>query len=200
MNEDFAALARFREAAIEWAMGARGQRIVDAAATALADGLDSPSLRMLAGTSHSTADEEAPEFAPLAFRELGLDVKERLSPDAYVDGARLEAQRLLDGVITERELVRGLSRFFAPAGYPTGLSIWAGLEEYYSLIDDGVINVPATVLDQAARAAAEDLVNHRQGRPVTIASIFQAPAAPPNLRRRWLSRIPGRSPSQRTKP
>ncbi len=65
MTEDSEALARFREEAIEWAVGGRGQEIVDAAAMALAEGLDSPSLRVLAGAPHSTADEEAAELGRL---------------------------------------------------------------------------------------------------------------------------------------
>ncbi len=189
MNDDSPALARFREEAIEWAVGGRGQAIVNAAATALAEGLDSPSLRMLAGAPHSVADDEAAEFAPLAFRELGLDVNERLSPGAYIDGARQEAQRLLDGVISERELARRLSRFCAPAEYPPELSTWIGLDDYYDLIDEGVIAVAPSVLDEAARVAAEDLVSHRSGPPVTLASIMQAPAPVSAPSRRRLARI-----------
>jgi hypothetical protein len=192
MTEGSVALARFREEAIEWAVGGRGQRIVDAAAMALADGLDSPSLRMLAGAPHSAADEEASELAPLTFRELGLDIKDRLSPEAYVDSARQEAQRLLDGVITERELARRLSRFCAPAGYPAELSTWMGLDDYCDLIDEGVLNLSPSVLDEEARAAAEELVNHRPSRAVTIGSILQAPAVASPPRRHWLSRILGR--------
>ena len=189
MTEDSEALARFREEAIEWAVGGRGQEIVDAAAMALAEGLDSPSLRVLAGAPHSTADEEASELAPLAFRELGLDVKQRLSPEAFVDGARQEAQRLLDGVITERELARRLAPFCVSAGYPRELSTWIGLDDYYDLIESGVINASPSVLDKDVLAAAEDLVNHRQGRPATIASILQASATESPPRKSWLSRI-----------
>lgn len=188
MTENSAALVRFHEEAIEWAVGGRGQGIVDAAAAALAEGLDSPSLRMLAGAPHSTADEEASELAPLAFRELGLDVKPRLSTEAFVDGARQEAQRLLDGVITERELARRLEPFCVLAGYPRELSTWIGLNDYYALIECGEINASPSVLDKDVLAAAEDLVNHREGRPATIASILQASATESSPRKNWLSR------------
>lgn len=188
MTENSAALARFCEEAIEWAMGGRGQGLVDAAALALAEGLDSPSLRMLAGAPRSTADEEASELAPLAFRELALDIKPRLSTEAFVDGARQEAQRLLDGVITERELARRLAPLCVSAGYPRELATWIGLDDYYDLIETGVSDASLSVLDQDVLAAAEDLVNHRQGRPATIAAILQASATGSTLRKGWLSR------------
>lgn len=83
---------RLRRAAIEWAAGGRGQALVDAAADALVAGLDSPSLRLLAGATRRTADEEASEFGPDAFRELDIAVHERNSSAAIVDAARLAAQ------------------------------------------------------------------------------------------------------------
>lgn len=42
-------IEQFTEAAVDWAGGGPGHVIVDAAAAALAEGLDSPSLRVLAG-------------------------------------------------------------------------------------------------------------------------------------------------------
>jgi hypothetical protein len=49
MTAPNAILDSLTEVAIEWAAGGRGQLLVDAAAEALADGLDSPTLRELAG-------------------------------------------------------------------------------------------------------------------------------------------------------
>ncbi len=123
-GKDSVALSRFREVAIEWAVGARGRQIVDAATLALAEGLDSPSLRMLAGVPHAFAGEEAPDLAPLAFRELGLEVHTRLSSVAYVDGPRQEARRLLSGEISERELARRVARSALRLAIRRNLSTW----------------------------------------------------------------------------
>lgn len=183
------ALSRFYDAAIDWAIGGRGQQIVDAAAQALAEGLDSPNLRMLAGVPHKFADDEASHFAPLAFQEVGLEVSERLSPGAYVDSARREAGLLLAGVISERELAGRLSAFGSAAAYSPELATWIGFDDYYELFDDGVINPPVSALDEAVRSAAEDLVHRRRGQLVTLASLLSAPAVEPEPRRDWLSRI-----------
>jgi hypothetical protein len=67
MRDPDAVLAAFVDAAVDWAAGRRAQPLVDAAAQALADGLDSPSLRMLAGAPRASADDEAWDLAPAAF-------------------------------------------------------------------------------------------------------------------------------------
>lgn len=58
MAERSGPLTEFNEAAIEWAAGGRGQGLVDAAAIALAEGLDSKTLRVLAGAPRRFADEK----------------------------------------------------------------------------------------------------------------------------------------------
>lgn len=65
------ALELFTRAAVDWAGGGRGQPLVDAAADALAAGVDSPTLRVLAGAPRAAADEEATELTLLVFEELG---------------------------------------------------------------------------------------------------------------------------------
>jgi hypothetical protein len=89
----------FRREALAWAAGGRGKPLVDA----LAEGLDSPSLRMLAGATAVAADEEADEWAARTFGELGLEVHDRFSREAIIDFARLRAWEFLQsrGTISE---------------------------------------------------------------------------------------------------
>ncbi len=179
MSQRSDALEDLREAAIEWAAGGRGQLIVDAAASALAADVDSPTLRMLAGTPHVSADEEASELAPQAFRELGLEISEQLSPEAHIEAARQQARRFLAGQMSARELTGYLAGFYRAAGYPTDLQTWIGLDDYYDMLRDGVIGGSVSEIDRAVNAAAQDLVNHRKVEPVSIGSLFAAAPSPP---------------------
>jgi hypothetical protein len=93
---DVDSLDDLRDAAVEWAAGGRGRPLVDAVVNALVAGADTPALVLLAGATRALADEEAAEFAPRMFDELGLVVHERHSEAAYLAAARLEARRFLE--------------------------------------------------------------------------------------------------------
>lgn len=97
-------LRRFEEAAIEWAGTGYGAPLVDAAVAALMEGLDTSTLRVLAGAPMRFADEEAAEHATAVFEELGLLTPDRHSSDAYLALAKLKAQRFLEGVGSARTL------------------------------------------------------------------------------------------------
>jgi hypothetical protein len=129
-----ATLSQFQEAAIDWAAGGRGQPLVDAAAQALADGLDSPTLRVLAGAPHASADDEARELAPAVFEELGLEIPERMSDAAYIAGAVLVGRRFLDGQGTARDVAKRLYAMFVSAGYPNELAEFSGLDDMYDIL------------------------------------------------------------------
>lgn len=66
------ALEALVEAGTLWAATGHGQPLVDAAVVALTAGLDSPSLRVLAGAPKRFADEEASGLAPDVSAELAL--------------------------------------------------------------------------------------------------------------------------------
>lgn len=132
--------------------------MVDAAAQALADGLDSPTLRILAGAPRRAADEEASELAPRVFEELGLPIAARLSPEAIVDCARQRALRFLRGEDSARALAQDLWRMYVAAGYPDDLVEFAGLDEWYDMIEHGVIDGGVEDIDTATREAAQHLV------------------------------------------
>ncbi len=85
----------FQREALAWAAGGLSKALVDAAANALAEDLDSPSLRILAGATAATVDDQADNWAPRAFEELELKVCERHSSEAIVEFARLRAWEFL---------------------------------------------------------------------------------------------------------
>jgi hypothetical protein len=166
------ALDAFTAAAIDWAAGGRGQPLVDAAANALAAGLASPTLRVLAGASHGSADEEASDLAPTVFTELGLDVRERLSTEAKIEGARQQAARFLSGQGSARELARELGGMYASAGYPEELNTWSGIDDWYDMLEGKVISGDLRDADAAVVDAARALVAGTPTDPITLGSIF----------------------------
>src|SRR5215469_11765193 len=59
--------------AAQWAAGqVNAIRVVEAAADAVAEGLDSPSLVLLAGLTRGEADDGVPDLLPAAMSELQL--------------------------------------------------------------------------------------------------------------------------------
>lgn len=149
----------FAEAAIDWAAGGRGQPLVDAAAEALVAGLDSPTLRILAGARRANADLEATELGPTVFEELGIQIHDRLSPEAIIAGARQKARRFLSEGGSPRQFAKDLWRMYASAGYPQELSAWSGLDDWYDMLDSRVIAGPIADVDVAVTEAARDLVD-----------------------------------------
>jgi hypothetical protein len=140
---------RFIEAAVLYVAGGRGQPLVDAAAQALADGLDSPTLRMLAGAPRVSAEEEAFDLAAMVFDELGLDIPERLSETAYIAGAVFVGKRFLAGTGVPRDVAQTLYSTSVAAGHPAALAAFSGLDDWYDMLDAGVISGSADEIDQA---------------------------------------------------
>jgi hypothetical protein len=134
----------FRRAALSWAAGGRGKPLVDAAANALAEGFDSPSLRMLAGATAVAADEEADEWAARTFAELGLDIHARFSSKAIVAFARLRAREFLRsrGTINEespRALAAEFYGYSVASQYADELDTWGVIDDYFVMLEEGVI-------------------------------------------------------------
>lgn len=154
------ALASFIDACTEWAAGGRGLLLVDAAATALAEGLDSPTLRVLAGAPSGLADQEAVELATDVFTELGITIEERLSRAAIVRGAQLIAREFLAAPDPNpRDLVRRLFRMSIDADYPAELNFWLSADDSYALFDEGIFRESEERLEREVAAAARALVD-----------------------------------------
>jgi hypothetical protein len=158
VKSDSDPLERFRLAAVEWAAGGRGQPLVDAAAEALVDGIDSPSLRVLAGTIRISADLETKELAPTVFAELGLSIDERMTPQAMLTYAKQAAQQFLTFGGQPRVLAEALYRAYIDSGYVAELSDFSGIDDWYDMIDGNVIAGSLDEVDSAVTEAAEALL------------------------------------------
>lgn len=172
MAESNDAVAVFTEAAIDWAAGGRGQPLVDAAAHALTAGIDSPTLRILAGSPHSAADEEATDLAPRVFEELGLTIAERMSAEAMIRGARQRARRFVSEGGSPRALTSDLYGVYVAAGYPDELSAWTALDDWYDMVRTGVIAGSVDDVDKAATEAAHALAEGRESAPIPLGAVF----------------------------
>jgi hypothetical protein len=133
----------FHREALAWAAGGRGKPLVDAAANALAEGLDSPSLRILAGATAVAADKESDQWAARTFRELGLNIHERFSSEAIVDFARLRASEFLRsrGTSSEespRAIAAEFYGYAVASGYCDELATWSGIDDEFVMLDAGV--------------------------------------------------------------
>ena len=158
MTEGSSDLDAFADAAVAWAAGGDARLLVAAAADALVAGLDTPTLRVLAGAPRATADQEAIDLAPVVFEELGLRVHDRMSTEAFVDGARHLARRFVARGGSARELARAIYRMYAAADYPHELIVWSGLDDWYDMIENGVMtNWPEA--DAITIEAARDLAD-----------------------------------------
>jgi hypothetical protein len=147
----------FIRSAVRWAGGARGQVLVDAAAHALADGLDSPTLRVLAGAPRAAADEEATELGPQVFEELGLRIEPRLSPAAIVEAARLVAADLVAGHLTPRAATATLYRMYVESDYEDVLADFSGFDDWYDMLRDGIVAGSKAEVDEAVMRSARSL-------------------------------------------
>ena len=152
------AVRRFEQAAIHWAGSGYGKPLVIAAVAALMEGLDTPSLRVLAGASLSSADQEASDIAVEVFRELGLSIAERHSEQSYIDLARLKAQQFLDNNGSARQLASELWNLYKSSNYREELAEFSGLDEWYVMLDDRIVQGDSASVDQAVREAAQELI------------------------------------------
>jgi hypothetical protein len=149
----------FVRAATQWAGGARGQVLVDAAAQALVDGLDSPTLRILAGAPRIAVDDEATELGPLVFKELNLRIEPRLSEAAIIAAARLVAADLLAGDGTPREATATLCRMYVASGYVKELADFSGFDDWYDMLRDGIVSGSIAEVDESVMRSAAALAH-----------------------------------------
>ncbi len=163
------ALKALLDAGTVWAATGHGQPMVDGAAAALVAGVDSPTLRILAGAPARSADQEATELAGDVFAELGLALPTKFSEEAYVALARLKAQQFLDGELSARQLANELWGIYSASDDNPALAAASGLGDWYSLLDDGGIPSDEAAVDARVRACAEELASgamprdHRHG-------------------------------------
>jgi hypothetical protein len=159
----------FNREALAWAIGGQSKGLIDAAVDALVDGLDSPSLRMLAGARAIDADDDADRWAMRTFKELGFEIPERNSVDAIMAFARLRSWEFLRSRGTSFEestwqLVSEFYGYFVASGYKNELAIWSGFYSHLLMIDDGTIQGSASDLELQLTAELEKLSGRRDPR------------------------------------
>jgi hypothetical protein len=86
------------------------QAVVKCACDALIAGLDSPSLRILAGLTRTEADHDVLDRLPAALAELGLDFYPRDSRGGQEAVVRALAAQAMSGSLTPRELAAAIQR------------------------------------------------------------------------------------------
>ena len=140
-----------------WSLDALpSERVVDAATDALAAGLDSQSLRVLAGTLERDATVEVPGLFPRVMAEIGLPFYHRGSPDGQLVAARAMARDLLRGAVSSRELAARMHRVFGHDAHDL-IEPLVSLDDAYDTIVFG--GADEADLDQAMLEAAQRLLD-----------------------------------------
>lgn len=150
------ALADLQAAAAMWSVDRCSHAdVVAAACTALVAGVDSPSLRQLAGVSALAANVEVPDLLPLALAELGLQFFDRGSASGQVAAAGVMARRCLGGRVSPRELVEWAHNTFTH-GSNDRLEPLLVLDDKYDIIE--YCGMTPQELDAAVLTACRNLI------------------------------------------
>jgi hypothetical protein len=150
------ALHALRDAAGLWLTAPRERGyeagVIMAAAEALAQGADTPSLRELAGIStHRISLWSLTEFARAAFEELGLHLPEPRSAEAQTMAMKAMCRQLSNGLVTPRTLTDWAHRHIGHDGP-------AALQDLVELDDEYDIQGQSEDLDRRTASAAEALL------------------------------------------
>jgi hypothetical protein len=126
------ATGTLQDTAALWSINAVSpQAVVRCACDALIAGLDSPSLRILAGLTRAEADYHVPDILPAALAELGLDFHPRDTRGGQEAAARALAGQAVSGSLTPRELAAAIHQHFGH-GLPLAERL-AALDDEYDL-------------------------------------------------------------------
>ncbi|WP_157779172.1 hypothetical protein [Micromonospora sp. WMMA2032] len=164
---DDEALAHLQGTVAFWRVGAAtATDVVGAACDCLVAGVDTPTLRILAGVSpvRGSEDDELLRWLPGALAELSLTHYGDDSRKAEEEILRVMARRLLAGAITPRDLTSWVDRFITCAGTPLAGEL-IDLENAYEYVeavhelhrqtDTGTAELDAEVVAEARRLLEE---------------------------------------------
>jgi hypothetical protein len=149
-----------QDAAAMWAVDQFGaEEIIDLAVDLLVAGVDTPSLRVLAGVPKVDAPMEVPDLLEATLAELGLAFFERGSLPAKVAAARVMAHYVDIGALGPREFVRWMHAAIGHRGHREAgdLEVFASLADSYDTAEYS--NVPSEDLDRLVLAAIKDLLD-----------------------------------------
>ena len=158
------ATGTLQDTAALWSIDAVSpQAVVSWACDALIAGLDSPSLRVLAGLTRAEADYYALDILPAALAKLGLDFYPRDSRSGQEAAARALAAQAVSGSLSPRELAAAIHRHF---GHSLPLT-----ERLAALDDEYDLGAYATMtheqIDQEVIAEARRLTNGQPDQQTT---------------------------------
>ncbi|MFI6271147.1 hypothetical protein [Micromonospora zamorensis] len=131
------ALARLQDAAVFWSVGSgTAAQVIKAACDCLIAGIDSPTLRILAGISPVKGEEndELRRWLEGALSELSLTYYAEGSRESEEDALRIMARRLLAQTIAPRDLTSWAYRYISYDGTPLAAELIA-LDNAYDVID-----------------------------------------------------------------
>ncbi len=133
-----------------------GAEVVAWAESALAAGLDSPSLRILAGLAVPHNEFEVDRYLNAAAMEIELVLPRGV--DLMSVRAHQVAEDIVSGTVTARNGARRLYEIARATGLLTDLSVWSGLDDALAMADSGtfgtVAEVEAEIVVQARRLLA----------------------------------------------
>ncbi|MGW0501442.1 hypothetical protein [Micromonospora sp. NPDC003241] len=157
------ARANLQEAATFWSVGSRtAAEVIEAACDCLVAGVDSPTLRILAGLSSTRGgdNDDVRRWLPGALEELGLAVYPEHSPQGEEAAARVMARRLLAATITPSELTGWAHQCVTLDGAPL-MHRLVRLDDAYEIAQFTGSDV--TPVDAEVRAEARRLVESEAG-------------------------------------
>ncbi|MGK5520707.1 hypothetical protein ACSNN9_15295 [Micromonospora sp. URMC 107] len=131
------ALVRLQDAAVLWSVNpATAADVIEAACDCLMAGVDSPTLRILAGVSPEKGSEsdELRRWLEDALAELSLTYYQEGSREGEEEALRIMARRALAHTITPRDLASWTYAFMAWEGTPLAAELIA-LEDAYLYVD-----------------------------------------------------------------
>ncbi|MFG1871359.1 hypothetical protein [Micromonospora arborensis] len=131
------ALAHLQDAAILWGVGSStADDVIAAACDCLVAGIDSPTLRILAGISavKGSESDELRRWLEDALAELSLTYYREGSREGEEEALRIMARRLLAGTITPRGLTSWAYRFITWDGTPMAAEL-IGLDNTYEFVE-----------------------------------------------------------------
>jgi hypothetical protein len=112
-----------------------GLGVVEWAASALAAGCDSPSLRILAGLAVPPNEFELERYLDAVATEVGLVLPK--GTDLLRVRAQQVAEDIVNGTVTARIGAERLYEIAQATGSLTDLSVWSGLDDALAMADSG---------------------------------------------------------------
>ncbi|MFI5832279.1 hypothetical protein ACIA5A_01195 [Micromonospora sp. NPDC051300] len=155
------ALTRLQEAAVLWSTGpGTAAQVIEAACDCLVAGVDSPTLRILAGASCAKGSEsdELRRWLEDALAELSLTYYPQGSRAGEEAAVRLMARRAVAGEITPRELTVWAYLHITWDGTPLAADLVAFDNAYeyaeaVGVVGDTTADIDADVIAEARRLA-----------------------------------------------